>query len=86
MTKAAEPKYLPRLLVCEGIKDHLFFERFIETLDLPRFYIVAAHGKNNIGRAIENFRIERSKIWANLRDVLVVGDNDDTDRERFDDI
>jgi hypothetical protein len=72
--------------VCEGQKDHLFFQRFIEVLGLPRFYIAPAHGKNNIGRALDNFRIENTKIWANLKDVVIVGDNDDTKKERFDDI
>jgi hypothetical protein len=82
----AEPKYLPRLLVCEGYEDSVFFQLLIEAFELPRFYIEIAGGKDKIGAALSKVRLERTKIWVNLRDILVVGDNDDSPRDCFNDI
>lgn len=82
----AEPKYLPRLLVCEGYEDSLFFQLLIEAFKLPRFYIEIAGGKNKIGAALSKVRLERTKVWVNLRDIVIVGDNDDSPSARFNDI
>jgi hypothetical protein len=82
----AESKYLPRLLVCEGYEDSVFFQRLIEAFELPRFYIEIAGGKDKIGAALAKVRLERTKIWVNLRDILIIGDNDDSPRDRFNDI
>lgn len=73
----------PRLLVCEGDADKLFFGRFIAQRGLPRFHIRSAKSKDKIGQAIQAYKIEAKSNFPNIRDVLVVADNDDNPDDRF---
>lgn len=73
----------PRLLVCEGFEDKLFFEALIEARDLPRFHVWAANGKDKIEEAISAYRIKPKSNYAGLSDILIVADNDDEPEARF---
>jgi uncharacterized protein DUF3226 len=74
----------PRLLICEGEKDKLFFHHFIEVRKLPRFHIRAAGGKDRIGLTIENYKIEPKSNFPSIGSILIVVDNDDDPQSRFD--
>jgi hypothetical protein len=81
---------LPRLLMCEGHKDRLFFAQFIEHHGLPRFHIHDTAGPKSskggitkFAMALRAFRGEHTKVWNNLKDVLLVADNDETPEENF---
>jgi hypothetical protein len=67
----------PRLLICEGPEDHFFFERLIEARNLPRFHIQAAGGNTQFSGAISKFELERTSIFRQITDIVVVADNDD---------
>jgi hypothetical protein len=73
-----------RLLICEGPEDKAFFHWLIETRSLPPFIIMEARGKHDpsagntgFGRALRAFRTSRSGLFAQLRDIVIVADNDE---------
>jgi hypothetical protein len=74
----------PRLLICEGVEDHVFFHKLIEARTLQRFHIQSAGGNTLFANAISQFEIEHTRVFNALIDVLVVADNDDAPKERFD--
>jgi len=41
--KSDKPQF-PRLLICEGLEDRLFFQRLIDVRELPRFHILPSGG------------------------------------------
>ena len=72
----------PRVLVCEGEKDKLFFQEFIRTRKLPLFSIHSAGSKDNLGQRADALRIP-TKQFNNIPHLVIVGDNDDCPKERF---
>ena len=73
----------PRLLVCEGLKDQLFFQHFIHVRGLPRFHIIAANGNDRLGEAIEAYQIQPKSNYPSIGNILIVADNDDDPAKRF---
>lgn len=73
----------PRLLICEGPKDAVFFHKLIEIRGLPRFHIQPAGGNGQFSNAISKFQLERTKVYKGVRDILIVADNDDVPAESF---
>jgi hypothetical protein len=82
---ADEARY-PRLLVCEGPKDQLFFQHFIHVRGLPRFHIIAANGKDRFGQAIEAYQIRPRTNYPSIGNILIVADNDDDPADRFENV
>jgi hypothetical protein len=81
--RSARAERLPRLLVCEGAEDKLFFERLITVRQLPWFYIADAKGNGEFAAAIRAFQVSRTADYNSLREILIVADNDDCPRDRF---
>lgn len=73
----------PRLLVCEGYEDALFFHNLIEVRKWPRFHIRPAKGKDKIGEAIRAYKAEVKSNYPGIGDILVIGDNDDDPKKSF---
>jgi hypothetical protein len=73
----------PRLLICEGHEDKLFFHHLITVRRLPQFHIMKCSGNGGFAEAIRAFRIDRTKQFNALRDILIVADNDETPRDNF---
>jgi hypothetical protein len=89
---AAESKdrpTFPRLLICEGPKDRLFFHRLIHARNLPGFHLFHSGGRTDRGgnsrfaEAIRAFQISRTKTYNSLRDIVIVADNDETPDASF---
>jgi hypothetical protein len=75
---------LPRLLICEGAKDALFFGRLITERHLPNFHIWPAGGIDNFYASLNKFNIERTSAFRALLDILFVADNDQAPQTNFD--
>jgi hypothetical protein len=73
----------PRLLICEGPEDHLFFQKLIEVRNLPRCHIQAAGGNTQFASAISKFELEKTSVFRQLTDIIVVADNDDNPSASF---
>jgi hypothetical protein len=73
----------PRLLVCEGPEDKLFFHRLIQVRNLPQFHILASGGKSNFSQEIRRFQLERPRTYQALKDILIVADNDEEPETSF---
>jgi hypothetical protein len=82
----------PRLLICEGPEDWLFFHRLIETRNLPRFHIwdtgarINSGGNTKFSRAIRAFRTKHPKTYASLRDIIIASDNDESPTKNFENV
>src|SRR5262245_49443128 len=74
----------PRLLICEGVEDHLFFHRLIEHRKIHRFHIQSAGGNTKFASAVSQFELEHTKEFKALADVVVVADCNDAPANRFD--
>lgn len=74
----------PRLLVCEGFEDAWFFNKLIEARGIQRFYIAHAGGNTKFASAIAKFQLQNTAAFRALRDIVVVADNDDDPKGRFD--
>lgn len=81
--KEGKADKFPRLLMCEGYEDALFFHYLIERRSLPRFHIRPAKGKDRIGEAIRAYQAEVKSNFPGIGDILVVGDNDDDPNKSF---
>jgi hypothetical protein len=77
---------LPRLLICEGAKDSLFFQRLIAERQLPNFHIWPAGGISKFYDSLNKFNIERTNQFRGLSHILFVADNDETPQANFDSI
>jgi hypothetical protein len=79
----------PRLLICEGSDDFFFFQHLIEEWKLPRFHIQHSGGRDprggisKFGAAIRAFRTQRTHIYKQLKNIVIVADNDDSPQENF---
>jgi hypothetical protein len=77
---------LPRLLICEGAKDSLFFQRLIAERQLPNFYVWPAGGNSKFYDSLNKFNLERTNEFRGLSHILFVADNDETPKANFDNI
>jgi len=79
---------LPRVLVCEGNEDKAFFERLINTRNLPRFHIrTTAPSRTEVGgntRFVTALRqIKVTRQYGLLKNILLVTEADDNATARF---
>ena len=76
----------PRLLICEGPEDHAFFHRLIEARGLPRFHIQPSKGNAQFAPAIAKFKLENTKAYNALRNIVIAADNNEDPKGRFDNV
>ena len=81
MPEARKDFTYPRVLICEGPDDVVFFERLIEVWNLPRFHVRhtgkkrLAHGGNT---QFDNALglLKNNDNFAIIKDIVLVSDND----------
>jgi hypothetical protein len=73
----------PRLLICEGHEDHAFFHRLIQARGLPPFHIRASGGHSQFAQAIAKFRLENTKAYNALQNIVIAADNDEDPDGKF---
>jgi hypothetical protein len=78
-----DKRRFPRLLICEGPEDGFFFHRLIQARGLPKFHIRVSGGNSQFSQAINKFKIENTKAFRALRDIVIVADNDEGPDDRF---
>jgi hypothetical protein len=83
------PFALPRLLICEGADDIAFFHRLIVVNRLPNFHLRSTAskkgergGNTKFEAALES--VKNNRGFPNIRDILLVSDNDSDHEESFD--
>lgn len=84
-----KPRF-PRLIICEGPEDVLFFHQLIETRNLPRCHIWhsgvrrgAKGGNTKFASAIKTFELGQPKTFRSLGSLLIAADNDDDPSASF---
>jgi hypothetical protein len=73
----------PRLLICEGHEDHAFFHQLIQVRGLPPFHIRPSDGNSQFAQAIAKFRLENTKAYNALQNIVIAADNDEDPKAKF---
>jgi hypothetical protein len=73
----------PRMLICEGVEDHYFFDRLIERHEIPCYHVIDTGGNNNIEGAISKFKIDKAKVFSQITRFVFVNDCDQYPEKSF---
>ena len=75
-----EPK---RLILCEGYEDAAFFKRLIAVRGLPPAIVIEAGGNTVFRKALNDFKVSKTRVFNSLEKILVVADNDEDPAASF---
>jgi hypothetical protein len=65
------------LILCEGVEDKSFLRALCITNGAPYYWIEEADGRDKFRLVLSRIYLEKTDNWQNLRDVVLIADNDD---------